>query len=145
MDLQARFQLVEFKSKCLSPDQDPMIKWLIDLNFWDFEVRSRVEAANRFFPLDTETNFLDKFGLPFDRDSKNLFLKLLSSDIGLLLEVLGFDGCQCNEWEDPETCTGKILALKLARVQDRKKLKVLNIAFDPRVQFLLGARGVPYA
>jgi len=62
--------------------------------------------------------------------TKKLFYDLLKSDIGLSLKLLGFcDG----EWKDPETCVGKILSLKLGRVQDRERFKALNIAFDPRV------------
>ncbi|OGZ27306.1 MAG: hypothetical protein A2427_03170 [Candidatus Nealsonbacteria bacterium RIFOXYC1_FULL_40_7] len=143
-DLLVRLHLVKFAS-CLDPDEDSLIKWLIDLNFWDFEVRCRVRAANNYLPLDKETAFMEMFGLPLCRDSKNLFSNLLSSDVGLSLKALGFDGCQCNDWEDIETCTGKLLYLKLARVQYGKKLKALKIAFDPRAQFLIGARKVPYA
>ena len=144
-DLLVKLHLVGFASKSLDQNEDPLIKWLIDLNFWDFEVRCRVEAANGYLPLDKETDFMEIFGLPFCRDSKKLFNNLLSSDIGLSLKALGFDGCQHNDWEDLETCTGKVLYLKLARVQDKTKLKALNIAFDPRAQFLIGAREMPYA
>ncbi len=137
-----RVQLVRFTSQTLDQDEDPLIKWLTDLNFWDVQVKYRIKAADRFMPLDIEYQFKSRFGLPLDCDVKNLFSGLLCSCTGMLLKPLGFgDG----GYEDPCTCVGKILSLKLGRVQDRVKLKALKIAFDPRAQFLVGARSVPYA
>ncbi|KKS95664.1 MAG: hypothetical protein UV71_C0004G0004 [Microgenomates group bacterium GW2011_GWC1_43_13] len=137
-----KLQLLKFESKNLDSDEDQLIKWLQEIGFWDIEVNLRVKAAANHLPLDIEGSFKDRFGLPMNSPTKKLFYDLLKSDIGLSLKLLGFcDG----EWKDPETCVGKILSLKLGRVQDRERFKALNIAFDPRVQFLLGVRAVPYA
>ena len=131
-------QLVKFNS--LDPCQDPLIKWMGHLNYWTTQVRYRVEAAKCFFPLDLEYEFRDKLGLPLDSNSRKVFSKLVQSDVGISLKSLGF--CE-GDWYDPETCCGKILQLQLARVQDSERFKAINIAFDPRVQYLIGARQYP--
>jgi hypothetical protein len=141
-------QFVKFSSESLDPDEDPLIQWMINLEFWNSRVRDcvvktyRAKEASCYLPLYLETQFRQKFKLPFGRDTQKLFSRLLSSSTGIPLCTLGFNDCG---WEDTETCTGKILALQLGRVQDRARFKAVNIAFDTRAQFLIGSRSVPYA
>lgn len=131
-------RLVKFT--CLDPNGDPLIKWLIHLNYWSVPVRYRIEAAKCFLPLDLEFDLKEKLGLPLDDRTKKVFSKLVDSDMGLSLKSFGF----CNhDWDDPETCCGKLLQLNLARVQDSERFKAIKYAFDPRIQYLIGARQYP--
>lgn len=134
--------LVKFRSELLDPDEDPLIGWLYALGFWEEEVMIRVNQAKGYLPLDMETDFRNAFELPIDSCTNCLFSKLLCSCTGIDLYTLGYNGD--DDYRDPYTCVGKILALKLGRVQDNTRFKALNIAFDPRAQFLIGARKVPY-
>lgn len=131
--------LVKFYST--DPREDRLIRWLVDLNFWNAMIKYRVEAAKGFLPLDVESDLKEKLELPLDRYAKKIFSDLVASDVGISLETLGY----CDHgWKDPETCVGKILGLQLARVQDEKRFKALSYAFDPRVQYLVGIRSRPY-
>ncbi len=134
--------LVKFKSKLLDPDEDPLVGWLYALGFWGDEVVLRINQAKGYLPLDIETDFRNAFDLPIDGNTNCLFSKLLCSCTGIDLHTLGYNGD--DDYRDPYTCVGKILALKLGRVQDNTRFKALSIAFDPRAQFLIGARKVPY-
>lgn len=130
--------LVKFYS---TDPEDRLVKWLVDLNFWNTMVKYRVEAAKGFLPLDVESDLKDKLELPLDRYTKKVFSNLVASDVGISLKTLGY----CDHgWKDPETCVGKILGLQLGRVQDEKRFKALSCAFDPRVQYLVGVRSRPY-
>lgn len=138
-------RLVKFESVHLDPDEDPLIDWLKNLNFWGTEVEARVAAARNHLPVDIELNFQEKFCLPFNAPTKRLFSNLICSDLGIPLRALGYGGCWSHGWEDPATCTGQILHLKLARVQDHERFKALKFAFDPRIQYLIGVRPAPVA
>ena len=111
-------EFVKFSSESLDPDEDPLIQWMVNLRFWNSRVRNcvkktfRDEEASCYLPVYLETQFRQKFKLPFECDTQTLFSRLLSSDTGIPLFTLGFNGCG---WEDTETCTGKILALQLGR------------------------------
>jgi hypothetical protein len=142
MALLVRLPFVRFVSVSLDPEEDPLIKWFEDLNFWNVNVRCRIRAAGNCLPLDVEAEFKETLKLPLESDTRNLFSKLINSCTGIPLISLGFCGCG---YDDPDTCVGKILSLRLGRVQDRFKFKAVNIAFDPRAQFLIGARSVPYS
>jgi hypothetical protein len=133
--------LVKFASKRLDPNEDRLIEWLTELGFWNSEVENRVKKADNHLPLDIEYDLKDGLKLPLDNPTRAVFSDLLRSDVGLSLKALGFhDG----EWADPECCVGRLLNLKVARVQDSERFKALCIAFDPRAQFLIGARKIPY-
>lgn len=128
-----RLNLVKFGS--IDPDEDRLICWFSDLGFWDPEIECRIRAAEFHLPLDIEYRFRDKHQLPIDTTTKKLFTNLLGSDVGISLKSLGFcDG----GWNDPDTCVGKILSLKLGRVQDHERFKAVSYAFDPRIQYLIG-------
>jgi len=121
-------------------DRDRLVRWLVNLDFWDSGVEKRVLVANGYLPIDLEYQLKDQYKLPFDENTLDLFGQLLSSDIGLSLESLGFKE---GGWRNPDSCVGKILFLKLGRVQDGVRFKPLPIAFDPRAQYLVGFRKYP--
>ncbi|KKR89325.1 MAG: hypothetical protein UU39_C0042G0004 [Candidatus Woesebacteria bacterium GW2011_GWD1_41_12] len=128
-----RLQLVKLGS--IDPDEDCLVSWFYDLKFWDPEIECRVRAAEYHLPLDIEYRFRDMNKLPVDHTTKKLLTSLLGSDVGISLKRLGFsDG----GWNDPDTCVGKILSLKLGRVQDHERFKAVKYAFDPRIQYLIG-------
>ena len=133
-------QAVKFYSLELDPHKDPLVKWLMCLNFWDTTVKCRVKAAKGFLPLEVEYDLKEKLGLPIDNFAKTLFSRLVASDMGLSITELGYRG---KGWEDPETCIGKLLSLNLARVQDSERFKALNYSFDTRIQYLVGVRNYP--
>lgn len=134
-------QLVRFKSPC--PGEDELVDWLIENKFWNQRIKTRVIEANNYLPMDLEMEFKEKFGIPFDKPTRTLFSELLRSDTGIPLNSLGFDVYECKGWEDPETCTGKLLNIRLVRVQRQSKIKALKVAFDPRAQYLGGLRNNP--
>lgn len=131
------------KVKSLEFWQDPLVGWLQGLGFWNRKIRSRVSEADLHLPLDIETQFQNKFNLPLQNPTRALFEILLKDMNGVCLEVLGLPG---KTWMDPETCTGKLYRLGLVRVQeDEGLLKPINqVSFDPRVQYLIGVRLLPY-
>ena len=133
-------QAVRFNSFALDPREDRLIKWLIDLNFWNTTVKYQVMAARGYLPLEVEYELKEKLGLPLDHVTKTLFSRLIGSDMGLSLKSLGF--CD-QDWDDPETCCGKLLQLNLARVQDSERFKAISYAFDTRIQYLVGVRQNP--
>jgi len=133
-------RLVKFESVHLDPDEDCLVGWFNDLGFWDPEIECRIRAAGNHLPLDIEYRFRDVNKLPIDHTTKKLLSNLLMSDVGIPLKGLGFsDG----GWKDPITCVGKILSLKLGRVQDNERFKAVNYAFDNRIQYLVGVRQYP--
>jgi len=131
------FALVKFASL----GNDPVIAWLDGLEFWNEKVEKRCQEANNHLPLDLEVLFQEEFDLPLvSADTIKLLRKLLGDSNGIELRKIGYTS---TSWRDPGTCTGKLNNLHLIRVQDGNLLKPLPIAFDPRVQFLLGLRVSP--
>ncbi len=130
---QTTINLVQFGS--LDPEVDPLTGWIYNLGFLDSRVDTIIRGLNNFMPIDIETEFRQRLGLPLVKPTRTLFNKLLQSENGLNLKEMGLsDG----GWGDSETCTGKLIHLSLARVQDNSVLKATKVAFDPRVQFLIG-------
>ena len=124
-----------------SPEEDCFVEWLHDLGVWNFELECRCRAAKNFVPLDMEYDIKDILALPFDKDTKTLFSNLIASSVGISASKYNIgDGCDCF---DPETSVGKLLNLQLARVQDNCRFKAKKIAFDPRIQYLVGYRKSP--
>lgn len=134
-----RKQFVVFAS--LKPEEDVLTGWLDDLGVFNREVILRISKADMCLPLDIEMFFRERLKLPLDIDCLTLLAKLLRNENGIQLKQLGLSE---RSWKDTETCTGRLNRLKLIRAQDDLLLKPLNIAFDPRVQFLVGARKVPF-
>jgi hypothetical protein len=128
-----RLELARVRS--IDPDECRLVKWLVELGVWDFELESRVRMAKGFIPVDMEYRIKDQLGLPLDKCSLKLFSELIKSDLGINLQSLGFIN---GDWRSPDTCVGKMTNLLVARVQDEKRFKALPIAFDPGAQHLLG-------
>lgn len=130
-------QLIKFESL---DSEDGFFVWLNDIGFWDGQIEDRVRKANNFLPVDLECQLKDRYGLPLDKLTQILMSKLLSSDVGIPMSKLSFCG---SEPIDPKTYAGRILSLKLGRVQDNERFKPLKIAFDSRIQYLIGIRRIP--
>lgn len=124
----------------LEPEEDILSCWLEDLGVFSQETALRISEAKMYLPLDIEVSLREKLKLPLDTDCLTLLSKLLRNENGIELKRFGLSGKTCR---DTETCTGRLNRLKLVRVQDDSILKPLKIAFDPRVQFLVGARKMP--
>ncbi|HUC94949.1 MAG TPA: hypothetical protein VMR19_03050 [Candidatus Saccharimonadales bacterium] len=138
------------KLKSLDPKIEPVVRWFKLLDFWSLRIEKRITEARLHVPVDIETLFREKFELPLIEPTRTLLCTLLQKENGMELAMLGYKtGSETppgakKPWEDPETCTGKLRKLGLVRFQDNILLKPINsIAFDPRVQFLIGLRKQP--
>ena len=116
---------------------DELLAWFMANDVWDFETQVSVEAAGGIIPLHAESSL--KNSLELDPGCKKLLKMLHASDMGINLASLGIHPQQWHNCrKHHELASSCLCQKKLARVQDRVRLKALPISFDSRVQFLVG-------
>ena len=128
--------------RSISPLIDPIVRWFQILGFWNETIQERVVASRFNLSPALVTLLRQKMELPLIDPTKALFQNLLKNENGIDIRSLGLT---MQSWKDPDTCTHRLYTLKLVRIQeDEYLLKPINkIAFDPRVQYIVGVRPVP--
>ncbi len=126
--------------KSIYPEEDELAQWLDELNLLN-RIRQDIIQTEMHMGLDQEQYIRERLKLPLNSGCLALFSKLIQDSNGIILKELGLDSETC---KNAETFPGKLHEIKLVRVQHDILLKPLKRAFDPRIQFLVGAKKVPF-
>ena len=127
----------------INPDGDNLLNWLTQQECWP-EIEALWTDINKdgfkeLIPLQVELELKEKLAL--DPNCLQLLEKLLPDMNGVELSRLGINPDDVEIAMDDGDCAWAILTrMGLARIQDKKMLKPLPVAFDSRVMYLVGQR-----
>lgn len=124
---------VSFSS--LDPLQDNFAYWLWCLGFWNTKIVESIEKSGLVLPTELIEKFRLIHKLPFDKKTNDIFVLLLDDMNGLFLSRKEISKML---WKDTSHPYGHLNQLSLVRVQDNCLLKPKKIAFDSRVQYMVG-------